>query len=128
MFYIIQSFGANRVPVGPFLSANDMTPLEALPIQTNVFYLSESTTGTFTPTSWGAGTGGNYSILLPTAITTTLGKLRISFSSPSTYLPVWEDYMVLTLAAWQAWFASGSGGTTTEHQRHGVVEIIKGVT
>jgi len=111
MHYIIQNFGANRVPVGPFLSANDLSPLDSLPLQANAFYLSESTTGLFTPTSWGAGTGGNYSILLPTAITTTLGKLRITFSDPAIYLPVWEDYMVMTLEAWNAWFSTGAGGT-----------------
>ena len=125
MQYIVAGVD-NLISVGPFLSSNDLSPLEALAIQQGRFSLNGAGSLGAPPNSWGDGTDGYYSATIGGAYLPTTGRGRWSFSSTGIYIPVWEDLMILTQAAYDAWFASGSGGTTTEYQRHGVVTIVQG--
>lgn len=102
---------ATIITAGPFLSANDMSPLEALALHNGRMHQNDGFNFAFTPTSWGAGTDGYYTVGISGVILLQLGRLRLSWSSPGLYLPVWEDYMVMTPEAYDAWFASGAGST-----------------
>ena len=102
---------ATTVSVGPFESVFDaVSPLESLITQSGRI-AKNGISAVFTPTSWGDGVDGYYAVGLAVGDVDTIGRLRISFNDPATHLPVWEDYLVLTPEAYDAWYASGAAGT-----------------
>src|SRR4051812_28806625 len=93
------------VPVGPFLGLDGLTPVTTLTSQTGRL-VKGATGAAFTPTSWAHDANGHYLVGLSTTHTNTLGKARLSFSDPATYAPVWEDFDVVSAAAYD--FAYGT--------------------
>jgi hypothetical protein len=68
--------------------------------------LTKAGVGTaFTPTSWAHDFGGHYLIGLASGDVDTIGRLRIAFDSAS-YLPVWEDFTVLSAAVYDWLFGT----------------------
>ena len=108
---VLRQGTACTVEAGPFSDIIDaVTPLEALGSQSGRI-IKNGTSIAFTPDSWGGGTIGYYAVGITTTHSDTVGRLRIAFSSPSTYIPVWEDFMVMAQPAYDAWFATGAGLT-----------------
>lgn len=50
---------------------------------------------------------GCYKVSLSAIDTETLGRLRVIYTDPTTNLPVWQDFMVVPAAVWDALFGSG---------------------
>lgn len=113
MKFLRQSTPAT-LDVGPFIN-----PLDA---KTHLTTLTTRVGGTkkngvfeqFTPTSWGGGEGGHYAVGVDAVVVNTIGRLRVFFywlGFGPDHLPVWEDYMVLSQEAYDAWFAAGAAST-----------------
>ena len=105
---------SNRLSIGPFLDFNDLSPLESLVSQNGTFQSLTNTStvlGPVTPSAWGAGTGGHYVAVLAGSVFSQVGRLRIEFNSQGIYIPVWEDYMVMTQEAYDSYLSYGAGGT-----------------
>ena len=49
---------------------------------------------------------GCYKVTLDTTDTATLGTLRVIYTDPTTCLPVWQDFMVLTANAWDSTYGA----------------------
>ena len=102
---------AVTIPAGPFLDdADGKTAETGLSIVQANIRLSKNG-GDFAQTHNTAGAthdeNGYYDVPLDTSDTDTLGCLRITISK-SGALPVWEDFMILPAAVYNAVFGSGS--------------------
>ncbi len=62
-----------------------------------------------TPTATTYDAYGNYLVALNTTDTGTLGRLRMQFAAAATNLPIWQDFMVLPAAVWDALYAASGG-------------------
>lgn len=49
---------------------------------------------------------GCYKVTLDTTDTATLGTLRVIYTDPTTCLPVWQDFMIMTANAWDSTYAA----------------------
>ena len=49
---------------------------------------------------------GCYKVTLDTTDTATLGTLRVIYTDPTTCLPVWQDFMVMTANAWDSTYGA----------------------
>ncbi len=49
---------------------------------------------------------GCFNVTLDAADTATLGRLRVMHSDPTTYLPVWQDFMVVPANVWDSMFGT----------------------
>lgn len=86
---------AITVPMGPFLDETDgVTPQTGLSSQTGRI-TKVGTGASFTASSWTHDWNGHYLVGLSTSHTDTLGLLRIAFNSAASYLPVWEEFMIV---------------------------------
>lgn len=103
MKYLRQSTAAT-IPVGPFVDKTDgVTAKTALTDQSAKARLIKNGTGAaFTADSWNHDADGTYLVGLTTTHTNTLGRLRLSFVDAATYLPAWEDFMVLPAAVYDS--------------------------
>lgn len=105
MRYLRQSTAAT-VLVGPFLDkADGVTEKTALTSQTGRI-TKAGTAAAFTPASWAHDANGNYLVGLSTGHTDTVGRLRVGFQDAATYLPVWEDFHVLSAAVYDWLFGA----------------------
>lgn len=52
---------------------------------------------------------GNYLVPLDTTDTNTLGTLRMQFANAAAFCPLFQDFMVVNTALWDALFASSGG-------------------
>jgi hypothetical protein len=120
---------ATAVVVGPFLDKSDaLTPKTALADQSAVGRLVKVGTGAaFVAASWAHDGLGGYAVGLTTAHTDTVGRLRLAFSDPATYCPVWEDFSVLSAAIYDWLFGSSAPVTTAAPTPPSVAEIVAGV-
>lgn len=107
MRYLRQSTVVTVV-VGPLVSKDDgITPKTALADQSaNARLVKNGTGAAFTAASWAHDAFGHYLIELGTAHTDTVGRLRLSFSDPTTFCPIWEDFTVLQAAVFDWLFGA----------------------
>jgi len=95
MFRILKQSTAVTLPMGPFLDkADGFTAKTALTTQTGR-YTYNATGASFTAASWAHDNNGMYLVGLSATHTASLGHLRVHFHDAATYLPVWEDYIVV---------------------------------
>lgn len=123
MRFLRQSTAATAI-VGPFVDKTDgITPKTALADQSANGRLVKAGTGAaFTAASWAHDALGHYLVGLSTAHTDTVGRLRLSFSDPTTYAPVWEDFTVLSAAVYDSLF----GATALSTYAGGAVASVTG--
>lgn len=100
MFEIRQSTTIT-ISMGPAVDKTDgVTPKTALSPTVKVSKNGGSFATRNSATATSHDLKGFYKVELDTTDTGTLGRLRAEFSDEATHLPVWEDFMVLTAAAW----------------------------
>ena len=110
------------VSFGPFLDKTDGVTLEIGLVSA----IDHATTGILLSKNGGALTirsqavtastydaYGNYLVTLSTTDTNTIGKMRAQFSEAATCLPVWQDFMVIDEAVYDALFGTVALATTT---------------
>src|SRR3954447_27080630 len=103
------------VVVGPFVDKTTALPITTLTDQSAGGRLVKNGTGgAITVTSWAHDAQGHYLVGLSTAHTDTIGRLRLSFYDPATYLPVWEDYRVLSPAIYDYQFGTAVIGISLD--------------
>jgi hypothetical protein len=104
---------ATAVVVGPFLDKSDaLTPKTALADQSSNGRLVKVGTGAaFVAASWAHDGLGGYAVGLTTAHTDTVGRLRLAFSDPTTFCPVWEDFSVLPGVMYDWFFGTAAPPT-----------------
>lgn len=115
MRYLLIS--ATGFPVGPFVNPNDgVTPVSNLVASSlNGIAIFDGVASTFIPTSLVYLANGQYEVSAPPSL--SLGNLRISFSNPTGFAPVWDDFSVISQNVYNSFFgtqslvpsASGSG-------------------
>lgn len=107
MKYLRQST-ATTIIIGPFVNFLDgVTPKTTLTDQSaNGRLVKNGTGGTITVSSWAHDAAGSYVIGLTTGHTDTLGRLRVEFNDATTFLPVWEDFSVLSQAVYDTLFGT----------------------
>jgi hypothetical protein len=129
MRFLRQSTAATAI-VGPFLDKTDgVTPRTALADQSAVGRLVKAGTGgAFAAASWAHDALGHYLVGLSTAHADTLGRLRLSFSDPTTYAPVWEDFTVLSAAVYDSLFAVTSRSTYAGADTSGTGTLLARLT
>jgi hypothetical protein len=110
MRYLRQST-ATVVIAGPFCGIADALPLTGLADQSaHARLVKGSTGGPFAASSWAHDDQGSYLIGLSAPDVDTRGRLRLEFSDTATYLPVWEDFSVLSATVYDNFFGAGSSG------------------
>lgn len=70
---------------------------------------------------------GNYLVPLDTTDTNTLGTLRMQYANAAAFCPLFQDFMVVNTALWDALFAS-SGGAIPNVAAAGVGGLLTGPT
>jgi len=108
---------AVTVVVGPFVDKSDaVTPITSLTYQStlNGRAVSNGTGAAYTPANAGAWVhdgNGYYLAALAVADVPTVGRFRLEFSDPNTFLPVWEDFTVLSAAVYDTLFGAAALST-----------------
>ena len=105
------------ISFGPFLDKTDGITLKA--DGTTITDRDHATTGIFLSPNGGdaairhqsvtASVADDYGMMrvtLDTTDTNTLGVLRVAFAKAATYLPVWQDLMVVTANVWDTLFGA----------------------
>lgn len=113
MRYLRQSTAAT-VTVGPFLSTADaVTPVTSLTAASTLGgrAVSNGTGATFAPATFAHDAGGDYLVALAAGDVPSAGRLRVSFRDPATFLPVWEDFTVLSAAVYDVLFGTVAPST-----------------
>ncbi len=116
MFIVRQSTKV-VIPFGPFLSSADGVTLSA--DAGCVTAIDHATTGIFVSKNGGnaavrsqpvtASVADDYGMMrvtLATGDVDTLGTAQISFAKAASYLPVWENLMVVPANIWDSWFST----------------------
>ena len=108
--YIRQPINAETITIkmGPFISATDLTVLAAATIQDTTFYRSKNgsaLTVKHDTTDPAVDRDGFYLVTLDATDCDTLGRFRIE-SIQTGYLPVWEDFTILSQANYDAEIAA----------------------
>lgn len=100
---LLEQSNATTIVAGPFLNPTDgVTPVTGLPDQsTNALLFKAGAPVSFTATSWTDIGDGYYAVGLSGPHTNTTGHWRLAFSLPATYVPVWEDAMILPASSYQ---------------------------
>jgi hypothetical protein len=115
--------------VGPFLGTDGLTPNTGLADQSANARLVKSGTGAaFAAASWAHDALGHYLVGLSTAHTDTLGRLRLAFSLPATYAPVWEDFTVLSAAVYDSLFGATALSTYAGGDTSGTTSLLGRLT
>lgn len=120
MRYLRQSTAAT-VAMGAFASPTTALAVTGLTSQSGRL-VKNGTGSALTPASWAHDGGGHYLVGLASGDTDTLGRLRVTFDSGASYLPVWEDFTVLSSAVYD-WFF-GTTAPLTSASSAGIVQII----
>jgi hypothetical protein len=100
---------AATVAVGPFVSkADGFTPVTSLTTGStlNGRAVSNGIGAAYVPATLTHDANGHYLAALATGDVPTAGRLRLDFSDPATYCPVWEDFIVLEPAVYDALFGT----------------------
>jgi hypothetical protein len=113
---------AQTIAAGPFLDVADgLTPLTALSSQAGRL-VKNSTGAAFTAASWAHDGDGVYAVGLSTAHTDTVGSLRLGFSVPGTFVPVWEEFTVLDAAVYD-WLFGATAPNTIAPDNAGITTL-----
>jgi hypothetical protein len=124
--YLRQSTGTTVV-IGPFLAKGDgFTPLASLSAPAGRV-VKNGTGAALTVASWAHDANGHYTIDLAAGDTNTIGRLRLDFSDPTTFLPVWEDFSVLSAAVYDVLFGTVAPSTYAGGDTAGVATLLAGV-
>lgn len=125
MRYLRQSTTATVV-VGPFLNPTDaVTPVTELTDQSASARLVKNGAGTpLSLQSWSHDGAGHYVAGLPASATDTIGRLRIRFADPTRYLPVWEDYSVVSAQVYDSLFGSTALSTYQGDDTPGIGTLL----
>lgn len=113
MKYLRQSTGA-IIAVGPFLSkADGVTAITTLTYTStlNGRIFTNGAGQTYTPfnnQAWLYDANGFYAASLVIADIPSIGQFRLEFSDPTTFLPVWEDFTVLSAAVYDSLFGTSA--------------------
>lgn len=113
MKYLRQSTAA-AVIVGPFLAkADGVTPVTSLTTGStlNGRIVSNGTGAAYSPATMTHDANGFYLAALATGDIPSIGRFRLEFSDPATYLPIWEDFSVLSGAVYDSLFGSAALST-----------------
>src|SRR4051812_7344523 len=103
---------AATVSFGPFLDKTDgVTPKTALAAQAGVIIKNGVGAALAAPAAWAHYAHGHYLVGLLAGDPSAVGSLRISFSDPATYGPVWEDFTVLAPAVFDWFFGAVAPST-----------------
>lgn len=95
--------------VGPFIGTGGLAPISDPGSQTGSLLVKGTAGATFTPTSWAfRSTDGSSLVGLSTAHTSAVGNFLVSFSAPSTYVPVWHEFHVLSAAVYDSLFGAAA--------------------
>jgi hypothetical protein len=115
------------IVIGPFLDATDgKTPKTALSAPAGRV-VKNGAGSALTVTNWAHDANGHYTIDLATGDTNTVGRLRLDFSDPTTFLPVWEDFSVLSAAVYDVLFGTVAPSTYAGGDTAGVATLLAGV-
>jgi hypothetical protein len=115
--------------VGPFLGTDGLTPNTGLADQSANARLVKAGAGSaFAAASWAHDALGHYLVGLSTAHTDTLGRLRLAFSLPATYAPVWEDFTVLSAAVYDSLFGATALSTYAGGDTSGTTSLLGRLT
>jgi hypothetical protein len=115
------------VVIGPFISKSDgFTPLASLSAPAGRV-VKNGAGSALTVTNWAHDANGHYTIDLATGDTNTVGRLRLDFSDPTTFLPVWEDFSVLAPAVYDVLFGTVAPSTYAGGDTAGVATLLAGV-
>jgi hypothetical protein len=136
MSLFLRQSTAKVVSFGPFLDKTDGVTLEVGLVSA----LDHASTGIFLSKNGGALTirhatvtastydaYGNYRVTLDTTDTDTIGTLRMQFSEAATCLPVWQDFVVLDEAVYDALFGTTALATAT-NITGGTITTVSAVT
>src|SRR3990167_958884 len=121
MSLILRQSTSKAVSFGPFVDKTDGVTLEV----GLVTAIDHATTGILLSKNGGALTirsqavtastydaYGNYIVTLSTTDTNTVGTLRMQFSEAATCLPIWQDFVIVEEAVYDALFAASATGVT----------------
>lgn len=86
---------AASVIAGPFVAETDGYTTKESHTTMNVLVFKNSASDTVTSQAVTHTASGYYNVELDSGSTDTLGRLRLGFNDSASYLPVWEEYMVL---------------------------------
>ena len=119
MSLILRQSTSKAVSFGPFLDKTDGVTLEVGLVSA----IDHATTGILLSKNGGALTirsqavtastydaYGNYIVTLSATDTNAVGTLRMQFSEAATCLPVWQDFIVVEEAIFDALFAASAPG------------------
>jgi hypothetical protein len=122
------------IPMGPFVDKTDRVTLKT--DATTITDIDHATTGIFLVKNGGTGAIRHQSvtasvvdaygmmlITLDATDTDTLGRLRVSFAMAATYIPVWEDFQVLSAAVFDA-LVTGNGFVLAVDQAVNLTKIL----
>ena len=116
MFWLKQSTSV-VIPFGPFVDKTDGVTL--LANATTITDIDHGTTGIFLSKNGGdsiirhavvtASVADDYGMMrvtLDATDTNTLGTLRMSYAKAATYVPVWQDFMIVPANVWDSFFGA----------------------
>src|SRR3990167_3862496 len=137
MSLILRQSTAKAVSFGPFLDKTDGVTLETGLVSA----IDHATTGTLLSKNGGALTirsqavtastydaYGNYIVTLSMTDTNTVGTLRMQFSEAATCLPIWQDFVIVEEAVYDALFAASATGVTALGALEATLTTMKGAT
>ena len=82
----------------------------------------------FAATSWSHDAQGGYLVGLSTVHTDTVGRFRLAFCDPTTYLPVWEDFSVWSAAVYDVMFGATAPSTYSGSDTSGTLTLLSRLT
>ena len=137
MSLILRQSTAKAVSFGPALDKTDGVTLEVGLVSA----IDHATTGILLSKNGGALTirsqavtastydaYGNYIVTLSTTDTNTVGTLRMQFSEAATCLPIWQDFVIVEEAVYDALFAASATGVPALGALEATLTTMKGAT
>jgi hypothetical protein len=118
---------AATVVVGPFLDKADGVTLKtALTTGStlNGRIVSNGTGAAFTPGTFAHDANAHYLCALAAGDVPAAGRLRLEFSDPATYLPVWEDFTVLEANVYDVLFGTTAPSTYAGADTPGTTTLL----
>ena len=110
MAEILRQSSAVTIKLGPLVSIDGIHVVTSLNLNPVVCYLHKGSAAAeqLTPTA-SAGdndfvhdAGGWWTFELTAANTATLGSLKVSFTDPNTFLPMWKEFHIIPAALYDA--------------------------
>ena len=95
MKFLKQSTAASII-VGPFVAETDGYTTKESHTTMNVLLFKNSASDTVSSQAVTHTASGYYNVEIDSGSTGTLGRLRLGFNNSASYLPVWEDFTVVT--------------------------------